>query len=100
MEGSVIYFLQSSLHLDKLDNREQSESKLRYCLEAFSFKEIYLTVSKIILNGTVNIGNKQDEKWRQSVLFSFSLVSVSFAFLPQKKEKEMEKVTQISYYVH
>ncbi len=36
----------------------------------------------------------------ESVLFSFSLVSVSFAFLPQKKEKEMEKVTSISYYVH
>jgi hypothetical protein len=35
-----------------------------------------------------------------SVLFSFSLVSVSFAFLSQKKEKEMEKVTPISYLNH
>ncbi len=36
----------------------------------------------------------------KSVLFSFSLVSVSFAFLSQKKEKEMEKALPISYLNH
>ncbi len=44
-----------SLHIDKLDNREQSESK---CI-------LHPTNSQIFLKGIVNIGKKQAEKWRK-----------------------------------